>query len=66
MEERKGSRQRKLGKGPATPVLERLTELIRLSESQTIPFQLHGNSSRAFQEERAPNGSSSPSLALRR
>lgn len=53
-----GRRQRKTGKGPASWKSERFTELTRpVTESQEMPRQLHGVSSRSFQEERALVGS---------
>lgn len=48
-----GKRQRKIGKGPASCDPERSTELTRwVDESQVMPNQLQGLSSRSFQEER--------------
>lgn len=51
--ERKGRRQRKLGKGPASPKPVRLTEVTewRAEESQVMPTQLQGVLSRSFHEE---------------
>ena len=57
-EEREGRRQRKVGKGPASSKFERSTELTRrVPGSHLIPVQLHGVSSRSFQEERDWTGS---------